>query len=184
MSVIHIGIDPGKGGAIAFYENEAWRTVDCPLIETKRTTRKNKTTGKVTTTIKNESSPVLMAALLREISEAATSTSSRLVVHIEKVGAMPGQGVTSMFSFGRNFGQWEGVIAAYGCEVHYVTPQRWKKAMLAGQPKGKETSRMRALQLFPYLAHELKRKKDNGRAEALLIGEHGRLAAVQIASAS
>lgn len=172
MKVVHIGIDPGKSGALAVYMDGTWRVADCPLVETSTKVRKNKTTGKVTKTVKKEASPVLMAGLIRE----AMQDGARVVVHIEKVSAMPGQGVTSMFSFGRNFGQWEGVVAAFGCALHYVTPQRWKKAMLAGQPKGKEASRMRALQLFPYLADELKRKKDDGRAEALLIGEHGRRA--------
>lgn len=174
MTVIHVGIDPGKGGAVAFCVDDMWHVYDCPLVETSTKTRTNKTTGKKTTTVKKESSPVLMAKLFRDVLEAVERSNPRFVVHVEKVSAMPGQGVTSMFSFGRNFGQWEGVIASLGCEVHYVTPQRWKKAMLAGQPKGKEIARMRALQLFPYLADHLKRKKDDGRAEALLIGEHGR----------
>jgi crossover junction endodeoxyribonuclease RuvC len=168
---IYIGIDPGKSGAIALYENGVWRVEDCPLVETSTKTRKNKETGKITKTTKKESSPLLMAEIFGECPEDV-----RVVVTIEKVSAMPGQGVTSMFSFGRNFGQWEGVVAALGCVVNYVTPQRWKKAMLADMPKGKEASRMRALQLFPYLANDLKLKKHDGRAEALLIGEYGRRA--------
>jgi crossover junction endodeoxyribonuclease RuvC len=172
-----MGIDPGKTGALAMRSLDGlWRGVDCPLVETSTKTRKSKTTGKVTTTVKKESSPVLMAELIRDVMEAAVHKDARFVVYVEKVSAMPGQGVTSMFSFGRNFGQWEGAVAALGCEIHYVTPQRWKKVMLADAPKGKEASRMKALQLFPYLAAELKRKKDNGRAEALLIGEYGRRA--------
>jgi crossover junction endodeoxyribonuclease RuvC len=170
-----MGIDPGKTGALAMRSLDGlWRGVDCPLVETSTKTRTNKKTGKKTTTVKKESSPILMAGLIRDVRDAAVHKDARLVVFVEKVSAMPGQGVTSMFSFGRNFGQWEGAIAALGCEIHYVTPQRWKKVMLADAPKGKEAARMKALQLFPYLAEELKRKKDNGRAEALLIGEYGR----------
>jgi crossover junction endodeoxyribonuclease RuvC len=174
MSTIHVGVDPGKGGAIAFHVGGRWLVHDCPLVETSTKTRTNKKTGKKIVTVKKESSPILMATLFRDVLEKEGRSNPKFVVHVEKVSAMPGQGVTSMFSFGRNFGQWEGVIAALGCEVHYVTPQRWKKTMLAGQPKGKEAARMRALQLFPYLVDALKRKKDDGRAEALLIGEYGR----------
>ncbi len=43
---------------------------------------------------------------------------------------------------------------------------------LAG--KTKEDSRALAIQLFPALAEELKRVKDEGRAESLLIAEYGR----------
>ena len=176
MTTIHVGIDPGKEGAIAFHQNGTWRVEDCPLVETKTVRRKNKKTGKITETVKKESSPLLMTTLFQDALTEAGRSNPKFVVYIEKVGAMPGQGVTSMFSFGRNFGQWEGVIAALRCEVHYVTPRRWKKEMLADMPKGKESGRMRALQRFPYLASSLKFKKNHGRAEALLIGEYGRLA--------
>ena len=170
-----MGIDPGKGGALAIHQDGAWRVEDCPLVETSTVKRKNKKTGKTTVTVKKESSPVLMAGLIRGVL-ADCGGPSQVVVIVEKVSAMPGQGVTSMFSFGRNYGQWEGAIAALACETHHVTPQRWKKAMLADAAKGKEAARMKALQLFPYLAEELRLKKHDGRAEALLIGEYGRRA--------
>lgn len=170
---VHVGIDPGKSGAVAIYEQGKWRVFDCPLVETKTVTRKSKKTGKVTKNVKKEASPLLMAGIFREIGNGY-ALDGPIVVHIEKVSAMPGQGVTSMFSFGRNYGQWEGVVAALNYVVNHVTPQRWKKTMLADMPKGKEVSRMRALQLFPYLANDLKFKKHDGRAEALLIGEYGR----------
>jgi len=175
LTTIYAGIDPGKTGALAFALGDAhWQVEDCPLIETSTVRRKNKKTGKVTETVKKEASPLLMAELFRDAIRAAGRANPNLVVYIEKVAAMPGQGVTSMFSFGRNFGQWEGVITALGCSVHYVTPQRWMKTMLADMPKGKESARMRALQLFPHLADRLKFKKNNGRADALLIAEYGR----------
>ena len=46
-------------------------------------------------------------------------------VWIEKVGAMPGQGVSSMFQFGRSVGTIEGIIAALRLPISYVTPQKW-----------------------------------------------------------
>ena len=52
------------------------------------------------------------------------------VVVIEDVHAMPGQGVTSMFTFGMGFGVVLGVCAALDLRVERVTPQRWKAAII------------------------------------------------------
>ena len=175
MTTVYIGIDPGMSGGFAVaVDNGAWIVDDCPVIETSTKTRTDKKTGKKITTVKKEASPTLMAELLRNYIGGVSTGDGRVVVYIEKVSAMPGQGVTSMFSFGRNFGQWEGVASALRFEVYYVTPQRWQKVMLADMPKGKETARMQALRLFPYLAERLKFKKNHGRADAVLIGEYGR----------
>ncbi len=88
---------------------------------------------------------------------------------IERVGSMPGQGVSSSFSFGRGVGRIEGVIAASELCVEYITPVVWKRHFkLPGGPKNKELSRAKAIQIFPGVAG-LARKKDAGRAEALLI---------------
>jgi crossover junction endodeoxyribonuclease RuvC len=95
---------------------------------------------------------------------------------IEKVSAMPGQGVSSTFKFGTNFGQWIGRLEALGIPFDFVTPQKWKKAIFDSMPKGdvKEMSRDRAIRLFPEMALHLKRKKDHNRAEALLLAEYAR----------
>ena len=90
-------------------------------------------------------------------------------VILERVSSMPGQGVSSSFSFGRGLGRIEGVVAASGLCVEYVTPQIWKRHFkLPGGPKNKELSRARAIQLFPDVTG-LSLKKNSGRAEALLI---------------
>lgn len=94
-------------------------------------------------------------------------------VFVEKVHAMPGQGVVSMFSFGENYGKWQGIIAALGYSYSMVAPQTWKKELLKDMPKEKESSIIRALQLFPGMSNFLSRKKDHNRAEALLIAEYG-----------
>lgn len=90
---------------------------------------------------------------------------------VEQVGAMPGQGVSSMFSFGRSAGVIEGVLAALAVPVSFVTPQAWKKAMQVRADKG--ACRMRAMQLFPSKADLFARAKDDGRAEASMIGLYG-----------
>jgi len=90
-------------------------------------------------------------------------------VFIERVNAFPGQGVSSMFSLGMSFGAVLGVCAALGLEVHLVEPRAWKKHFRLGPDK--EQARGLASRLFPKV--DLSRKKDHGRAEALLIARYG-----------
>lgn len=92
---------------------------------------------------------------------------------IEKVSAMPKQGVASSFKFGQNFGQWIGRLEALGIPFDYITPQKWKKEMFDSMPRGdvKMMSLDRARRLFPQMAEKLTRKGDHNRAEALLLAE-------------
>ena len=90
-------------------------------------------------------------------------------VAIERVHSMPKQGVASSFKFGMGFGIWLGILAALRLPHELVTPQAWKKLMLAGMPKEKDASRQRAMQLFPDV--DLSLKRHHGRADALLIAE-------------
>lgn len=97
------------------------------------------------------------------------------VAYVEKVHAMPGQGVVSMFNFGHNLGFIEGML--YYALVHtvLVTPQTWKKDM--GVTSDKQTSINLCKELFPNvnLKRTKRSRKDNdGMAEALLIAEYGR----------
>ena len=88
-----------------------------------------------------------------------------LHVVIEASQAMPGQGVRSMFSTGYGYGLWLGILAALQVPYTPVRPAVWKQALRLG--KDKEQVRLRAQQLFP--AADLRRKKDHGWAEALLL---------------
>lgn len=94
-------------------------------------------------------------------------------VFLEKNNAMPKQGVVSMFTFGKGYGIWLGILGALKIPYTLVTPQAWKKAMMAGM-RNKDDSRLRACQLFPLESLQFARKKDVGRADALLIAEFGR----------
>jgi crossover junction endodeoxyribonuclease RuvC len=91
---------------------------------------------------------------------------------IERAQAMPKQGASSGFKYGRAVGSLEAVIACCGIPMTIVEPAMWKKAhrLLGGD---KEGGGQRALQLFP-TAHELLAlKKWHGRAEAALIALYG-----------
>jgi crossover junction endodeoxyribonuclease RuvC len=91
---------------------------------------------------------------------------------IERGQAMPKQGASSGFKYGRATGALEAVLACCELPMEIIEPTRWKKLHhLRGSEK--EASRQRALQLFP-AAHALfSRKMDHGRAEATLIALAG-----------
>ena len=87
---------------------------------------------------------------------------------IERAQAMPKQGASSGFKYGRAVGAIEAVIAGCAVPLTIIEPTAWKKfhGLRGGD---KETSRQRALQLFPSAHALLARKMDHGRAEAALI---------------
>ena len=85
---------------------------------------------------------------------------------------MPKQGVVSTFKLGYGFGQIVSTCALSRSPFTLVTPNNWKRAM--NLPKDKDAARRLAQQWFPQLADRLKRKKDEHRAEALLIGMFGK----------
>ena len=91
---------------------------------------------------------------------------------IERAQAMPKQGASSGFKYGRAVGAIEAVIACCAIPLTIVEPSICKKFhRLPG--KDKEAGRQRALQLFPSAHALLARKKDHGRAEAALIALAG-----------
>lgn len=92
--------------------------------------------------------------------------------YLEQVGAMPGQGTSSMFTFGHAAGLVEGVVTGMGVPLTLVTPQAWKKAAgLIGTDK--DAARSRAIQLYPGLRALDAKGKGQAIADALLIARFG-----------
>jgi crossover junction endodeoxyribonuclease RuvC len=146
MTVI-MGIDPGISGAIAFYFPVAPERIavdDVPVAG-----------GEIN---------------VHELARLIRVHRPTLAV-IERVSAMSGQGVTSMFNFGRSYGDVRGTIGAMEVPLHFVTPQKWKKHF--GLSSDKDESRLRAIRLFPAVADSFNLKKHDGRAEAALIALYG-----------
>ena len=108
-----------------------------------------------------------MAALLRPY------IGKDVLAVLENVHSMPKQGVASSFCFGEGKGVWEGILAAFEIPTELVSPQRWKKEIMADQGKEKSAARFKAMALFPSLADQLKLVKHDGRAEALLMAVYG-----------
>lgn len=94
---------------------------------------------------------------------------------LEKVGAMPGQGVVSMFTFGEGYGYIQGVLEAHKIPYELVHPKKWKKEFSITQDKNLSIDV--AKRLFPCVSLKAtpRCKKDHdGMAEALLMAEYGR----------
>lgn len=153
-----IGIDPGKSGAIAVFRPRLGRldVFDMPTVEIVRNSK-----------AKTELSPIMLANQLSDFQHLQPIPK----VVMEKVGAMPGQGVTSMFAFGRSVGIVEGVLAAFCFPVTVVSPKLWQSACQVRD--GKDGSRARAMELFPAYAEYFKLKKHDGRADAALMAWYG-----------
>jgi len=91
---------------------------------------------------------------------------------IERGQAMPRQGASSGFKFGRGCGALEAAIQLLEIPLTIIEPTAWKKFYrLRGGDK--EASRQHALMLFPAAHALLARRKDHGRGEAALIALFG-----------
>ena len=147
------GIDIGANGAFSLYVNGKFeRVIDMPCVEVIRGGKK-----------KNHISAQGVAAAIKELNPTHAV--------VEKVGAMPNQGVSSMFTFGRAAGLIEGALAALNVPVTYVTPQAWMKATQCG--KGKDAIRHRCMELHPEHQQLFARVKDSGRADATMMAYYG-----------
>ena len=99
------------------------------------------------------------------------ATKERIMAAVEKVGAVHGNGIVSMFNFGKNAGYIEGVLSALGIPYQLVPPAKWKKEFsLIG--KDKQASIITCRKLFPEL--DLKRTErcrtdSDGLAESTLL---------------
>lgn len=91
----------------------------------------------------------------------------RLAV-IEKVNAMPRQGVSSTFKFGTSFGFCQGLLVAAGIRFEFVTPQKWQKALDCRSGGDKNVTKARAQSLFTGF------KVIHANADALLLAEFAR----------
>ncbi len=148
-----IGIDPGVSGSIVILQSRQCLT---PIEWVRMPTLK---VGK--------SSRVDVAALARYLAEYDAGEA-----FIEQVHSMPGQGVSSVFTFGHACGAVEGVIAALMIPYTLVTPQKWKgRAGLIGSEK--DACRSRAIQLWPRWDALGKKGEGQALADAAMIARFG-----------
>ena len=147
-----VGIDPGLNGAIAILEDKkVLSIIDMPVMADGKKNKRQ-----------------LNNAQLAEILRKNTSDDDEISVVVEQVNAMPGQGVTSMFNFGQTFGAIKGVCAALKLPIFFVRPSKWKKYFELIN-SSKDSSRTKAIEMYPYLSDQLTKKKDVNKSDAILI---------------
>ena len=147
-----IGIDPGLSGAIAVLDNnKVLKIYDMPVMaEGKKNKRQ------------------LNSAQLVNIIKENINSHEEINVVVEQVNAMPGQGVTSMFNFGQTFGAIKGVCAALNLPIFFIRPSKWKKYFELIN-SSKDSSRTKAIEMYPSIANQLSKKKDVNKSDAILI---------------
>lgn len=145
-----IGIDPGLSGAIAFMGHDDATVHDLPIMRDK--------------TLAWIDGAALQSLIINE-REGRKATAM-----IERVHAMPKQGVSSSFQFGVGFGSILGVLQALSIPIEFITPNVWKKSY--GLDSDKKAALHKARLLYPDV--DLHLAKHDGRAEALLIARYAR----------
>lgn len=143
---VFLGIDPGASGGLAVLVSGAVGVTPMPKTE-------------------------------RDVWEWVLAVSRRgeTFAVIEKVHAMPGNGVSGMFKFGMGYGGLRMALIAAGVPFEDVTPQAWQKSMGITQrgktetkPQFKNRLKAKAQQLFP------EKEVTLSTADALLIAEYAR----------
>lgn len=119
--MIHVGIDPGVSGAVAFLPRKGNPWFVC-----------------------NKDS---LRDLAKEV--VTVSQDNVLVAMIEIVHSSPQMGVKSAFTFGQSYGRLEAVFIALGIVIERVRPAAWQKAMQCLTKGDKNITKRKAQELFP-----------------------------------
>lgn len=135
----YLGVDPGKSGAMAIVDSSGVVSI-CRMTATPHD---------VWSWLSRHAADVSFAVL-------------------EKVHAMPRQGVSSTFKFGASYGFCEALLVAAGIRYELVTPLRWQKAMQCRSGGDKNVTKARAQALFP------DERVIHASADALLLAEYAR----------
>ena len=150
-----IGIDPGLSGAIAILENNKVLNIfEMPVMSEGKKNKRQ-----------------LNSAQLVKLLKDNISKNEEVSVIVEQVNAMPGQGVTSMFNFGQTFGAIKGICAALSLPIFFVRPSKWKKHFELINAS-KDSSRTKAIEMYPLLSNDLSKKKDVNKSDAILIARY------------
>ena len=143
--MIVIGIDPGKSGALAVWDGGIDKAIKCP------------------------DSPEKMANIFSSI-----MNNNKIVAYIEQVHAFPTDARSSAFKFGKNYGEWIGVLGTLKIRTIYVTPQKWmkyyKEKLKIELPKDKQ---QRKRKLKEIAANYTDKKITLYNADAILIAVYG-----------
>lgn len=146
-----LGVDPGNSGALVVLKANG-QYVDSMIIPLIMSGKSNRVNG------------AAIAAFLAQ--------HNIVQAYIEKVGAMPKQGVSSTFTFGHAAGLVEGVVSGRMIPVTHIQPGAWKKlGNLTGKPK--DAARSRCVQLYPHVRILDQKIKGGAVGDAILIARAG-----------
>ena len=155
--MIYLGIDPGLTGAIGVlfpYEEQA--VYDLPVMQNVKAAEKGR--------VRQHIDPSALASVLGIFDPRECRT----FLEYTQAGM---KGALANYSLGHSSGIIMGVLSSLGFVYEMVRPQDWKKEFGLLKTE-KDASRKQALALYPSLG--LARKKDHGRADAILLAEWGR----------
>ena len=155
--MIIFGIDPGISGAISVLENK--KVIEVFEMPTMIDGKKNK----------RQVNGAQVSNIIKE--RLGKEKEKEIIVVVEHVNAMPGQGVTSMFNFGQSFGVIKGICAALNLPIYFVRPTKWKKHFNLIKTN-KDASRTKVIQTYPEISSKLSKKKDSNKADAILIARY------------
>jgi crossover junction endodeoxyribonuclease RuvC len=150
-----LGIDPGLSGGLALIRPEGFTTEATPMPVA--------------------GGEIDVRGIYAWLQSMMFHAGGNCVAYVEKVGAMPKQGVSSTFKFGKGYGQVLGALAAMGIDTRLVTPQAWKKQVLAGTAQDKDAAIAYCRMRWPgiELVQPRCRKPHDGLADALCIAAYG-----------
>ena len=135
--MIIFGIDPGVSGAISVLENKKVLDIfEMPTMIDGKKNKKQVNGSQVTNIIKQK-----------------LNLNKEVIIVVEHVNAMPGQGVTSMFNFGQSFGVIKGIASALSLPIYFVRPAKWKKYFNLIKTN-KYASRKKVIEIYPEISNQ------------------------------
>lgn len=158
-----IGVDPDVSGALALLKTDdsgcSAQVFDSPhvIVPVGKRTRRRLDAKSIVQLLQSFDAP------------------NGTIAYIEQSIPYPQDGKQGWWSGGFCYGLWIGALVASGFSVVPVPSLLWKNAFkLSGSRSSKDDSRELASIFFPSTSSLLRRKKDHGRAEALLIAAYGK----------
>jgi len=144
--VLIVGIDPGKTGGVAFIDTET------------------------------QQAEVYDMPTLTEFTELLSSRKSKILrVFIEKQQVFPGQGIVSSGNLMRHYGELIGVLVALRIPFEEVPPKRWQAHFFGRRRMSRKERKRMSIEIAKRLFPNAEIGKKDGRADAILIAEYGRV---------
>ena len=142
-----IGIDPGKSGSLSIIDRNKLTVIPVPLLNDDYDIK-----GMYNILLENKKNSFAV---------------------LERAQAMPGQGVVSMFNFGKGYGFWIMALTIAEIPFQIIHSRTWTKEMLLGASgEGKDRAVSVASNLFP--SWKPSKKKELEYADSILLAEYAR----------